>query len=245
MISWVHKQKPLLTLLQFVGNEKLSIDRPHGKSKKEINYIRSAPSLIRELEVGCEKPFQAYQNHVFNAPPGAGSQNLRVPRNTTQVRNAKQRYRKMVKGTDSFNNLNRISLENEDVRFLMTVPDLVMVNITPKMLKQAREILKINYDRAEQKQLLGCDTQFQLGDYYVSWICIRDIRYKDKNSGKSTVIPIAQVIHERKLSLHHELAWRIITNLIPEISTSKFLATSEDEFTPLLEKVRSKNNGFI
>ena len=57
----------------------------------------------------------------------------------------------MVKGTDSFNNLNRISLENEDVRFLMTVPDLVMVNITPKMLKQAREILKINYDRAEQK----------------------------------------------------------------------------------------------
>ena len=66
----------------------------------------------------------------------------------------------MVKGTDSFNNLNRISLENEDVRFLMTVPDLVMVNITPEMLKQAREILKINYDQAEQKQLIGYDTQF-------------------------------------------------------------------------------------
>ena len=143
----------------------------------------------------------------------------------------------MNKGTDSFNNLNRISLENEDVRFLMTIPDLVMVNISPEMLKQTRDILKIDYDKAEIKQLLGYDTQFQLGNYYVSWICIRDIRLKDRKSGKSPVIPIVQVIHERKIAMHHDIAWSIITNLIPEICTAKFLATSDDEFTPLLQKV--------
>ena len=73
--------------------------------------------------------------------------------------------------------------------------------------------------------------------YYVSWICIRYIQLKDRKSGKSQVIPIVQVIHERKIAMHHELAWSIITNLIPEICTAKFLVISDDEFTPLLQKV--------
>ena len=145
----------------------------------------------------------------------------------------------MNRGSDSFNNLNRISLECEDIRFLMTVPDLVMVSITQEMLKQTREILKIDYDTAKLKQLIGYDAQFQLGDYYVSWISIRDIRLQDKKSGKSPVIPSVQIIHERKLQLHHQLAWSVITNLIPDICTSKFLAVSDDEFTPLLEKVNN------
>ena len=69
MISWVHRKKPLFTLVQFVGD-----DRPHGKSKKgTTNYVRSAPSLIREFEVGLVKPFREYQNHVFNAPPDIGT----------------------------------------------------------------------------------------------------------------------------------------------------------------------------
>ena len=53
----------------------------------------------------------------------------------------------------------------------------------------------------------------------------------DKKSGKSPVIPIVQVIHERKLVLHDEIAWSIVTNLI---HTAKFLATLDDEFTPLI-----------
>ena len=240
MISWVHREKPLLTLVQFVGDEKLSVDRPHGRCKKKnVNYARSAPSLLRNLEVGTEKPFKEYQTRVFNAPTDIGSQNLRVPKNVTQVRNARQRFKKLTAGTDSFNNLNRLSLECEDIRFLMTVPDLILVSTTPEMVEQAREILKIDYDRAVQKQLLGYDTQFQLGDFFCSWISIRDIRCQDRRSGKSPVIPVVQILHERKIQLHHELAWMIIVNLIPEISTKKFVATSDDEFTPVLEKVSS------
>ena len=75
------------------------------------------------------------------------------------------------------------------MRFLMVSPDIVMVNITPEMLKQIREILKIKYDTASRKQLIGYDTQFNLGDFYVSWITIRDIRYIDKTSVKCPVIP--------------------------------------------------------
>ena len=126
------------------------------------------------------------------------------------------------------------------MRLLMVSPDLVMVSITPDMLKQAKQILKINYNTARFKQVLGYDTQFKLGDYYTSWITIRDIRYVDRKSGKCPIIPVVQVVHERKLQLHHHLAWEVITDLIPEIRTQKFIAVSDDEFTPLLQNFVKK-----
>ena len=79
----------------------LLIDPMETKKKKTSHFIRSAPSLIRDLEVGTQRPFKEYQTHVFNAPPDVGSQNLRAPRNISQVRNARQRFMKINKGTDS------------------------------------------------------------------------------------------------------------------------------------------------
>ena len=235
-ISWTHREKPMFTLIQYVGDDSVSVDFPHKNSKKDIPYIRSAPSVLRDLEVGTKKPFQIYQELVFNAPTDATSQNLLVPRNTTQVRNCRQRFRKEKKGTDSLTNLVRLGLEYEDMRLLIVTPDIILVSITPEMLKQVREILKVDYDTARNKVLLGYDTQFDLGDYYVSWITIRDIRYVDKKSGKCPVLPAIQVIHERKLALHHKIAWEVIVDLIPEIKTRKLVATSDDEFTPLLKR---------
>ena len=44
--------------VHFIGDERLSVDKPHGKSKKQdTRYNRTAPSLIRELELGTKKPF--------------------------------------------------------------------------------------------------------------------------------------------------------------------------------------------
>ena len=115
-----------------------------------------------------------------------------------------------------------------------------MVNISPLMLEQVRTILKIDYDTARQKQQVGYDTQFNLGDYYISWVKIRDVRFRNRVSGKCPKLAAVQVIHERKIQMHHELAWQIIPNLIPEFGTAKLVATSDDEFTGLLEKFKKK-----
>ena len=166
----------------------------------------------------------------MNAKPDATTQNLLCPRNVSQVRNAKQRFKKKYSGTDYLTNLIQLSLQYEDIRFLNVAPDLIMVNISPFMLEQARAILKIDYDTARQKQQVGYDTQFKLGDYYVSWVTIRDIRFRNRVSGNSPILGVAQVIHERKIQMHHELAWQIITNLIPEFGTAKLVATSGDRW---------------
>ena len=143
--------------------------------------------MIRNLEVGTEKPFKEYQNRVFDAPTDIGSQQ----------------------------------------------------SSTPEMIQQAREILKIDYDKASQKATpwVWYPVSAWWFDFYCNWISIRDIRYQDRKSGKSPVLPIVQILHKRKVQLHHELAWMVIVNLIPEISSCKFVATSDDECTPLLEKL--------
>ena len=56
-------------------------------------------------------------------------------------------------------------MEYEDIKLLVTVPDLILVSVNPVMLEQVREILRIDYDQARFKQLLGYDTQFGLGDF--------------------------------------------------------------------------------
>ena len=65
MISWTNRDKPLYTLVQFVGDSSLSVDRPHGRSKKNIVYHRSAPSLLRKLEIGSEKPFKSNLSSIM------------------------------------------------------------------------------------------------------------------------------------------------------------------------------------
>lgn len=163
MISWTHKEKPLCTLVQFCGDDKLSVDFPHKNSKKGIPYIRTAPSVLRDLEVTKEKPYRKYQQDTMNARPDATTQNLLCPRNISQVRNAKHRFKKTFSGADHLTNLIRLSLEHSDIRFLCVSPDLIMVSVSDVMLEQVRAILKIDYDGARNKQLLGYDTQFNLG----------------------------------------------------------------------------------
>ena len=172
IFSWTHRDDQLTTLVLFVGDHTVSVDFPHKNSKKGIPFIRSAPSVLRDLEITKEKPFRKYQHAVMSAPPDATSQNLLAPRNITKVRNATQKFRKQNTGSDRLTNLIRLSLEHQDIRFLAVAPDLIMINISPVMLEQVRAIFKLDYDKAEQKQMLCFDTQFNLGDYYCSWITI-------------------------------------------------------------------------
>ena len=79
-------------------------------------------------------------------------------------------------------------------RFLMTNPDLVMVNSLPMMLDHVKALLKgYDYDKSEMKILLGYDTQFTLTDGYVSWVTISDNRFTHITSGAAMILPVFQV----------------------------------------------------
>ena len=69
------------------------------------------------------------------------------------------------------------------------------------------------------------------------WNCQTEDGPRLRYSSKSPILPAVPVFHVRKSYLHHQLARSIITELIPEIGTSNCIATSDYEFTPLLENL--------
>ena len=71
---------------------------------------------------------------------------------------------------DSFVNLSLLDIEYSDVRLLMTVPDLVFMYICDEMLGEVKELLRLPYDSSNHKQMVGYDTQFELGNIKVDHI---------------------------------------------------------------------------
>ena len=166
MYSFCLQEKPELTLVHFVGDEKLSVDFPHGNSKKNKYYTRVAPSVIRRAEQTRQTPSQAYVEEVENAPTDIASQKLRTPRNKETVRNAKKRIRRKNEPSDAFLSLQQMALESSDIRLLITVPELILVTIDPLMKEEMINIMNIPYKTCEDKQLLGYDTTFEFGDFF-------------------------------------------------------------------------------
>ena len=54
-------------------------------------------------------------------------------------------------------------MEYSDVKLLITVPDLLFLFIAPEMAEQVSQILDIDFDTSHHKQMVGWDTQFNLG----------------------------------------------------------------------------------
>ena len=103
------------------------------------------------------------------------------------------------------------------------------------MIDYTREILsQVTWD-VSATQVVSYDTQFDLGNFYLSTLTLKDPRLLT-DRGNHPTVPAIFVVHERKLIWDHELAIKIFTDLVPELKKKKFISSSDDEFTSLLER---------
>ena len=71
----------------------------------------------------------------------------------------------------------------------------------------------------------------------LTWaLTLRDPRRERKSTGVIPIVPFALVIHDRKFKWDHHLGLKVITDLVPELKTTMFISSSDDEFTSLLTK---------
>lgn len=94
MISWYLQNNPNRTLVQFVGDETLSLDIPHGNSKPTQDrpskpYVRVAASVLRDVEGSEATPAMTYREKTLNASSERSDQLLRTVANAKQVENAR------------------------------------------------------------------------------------------------------------------------------------------------------------
>ena len=113
-------------------------------------------------------------------------------------------------------------------------PQLVLLFATDESIKQMRTILRVYWEEWGRRQEVSYNTQFKMGDFYVSTLMIRDIRMANMETETCRIVAGFMVLHGRKFQADHEAAFRRINKLFPELKTHKFVASSNGEFSRLL-----------
>ena len=157
---------------------KLDIGDDSVANKENIPpYVRTCPSVLRELEKTERSPSVAYKKKIGTSVSSAEHQSVLLPRNQKQVENLKARYRQRFRiSHDALYNLHELSHDIDIfIHKIVTFPDLVIVCGLKPMLKEVNRLLQV--ESLSSSQLLSYDTTFQLGDFYVSPMLFRNILF--------------------------------------------------------------------
>ena len=231
--AWWLIDNPTLVLVHYLGDHHEYEPQPHGNSKSRRRpYVRTCPSLISEIKKTVSNPpaatyhrmvNQANKNHVAHEA-------VLKPKNIEQIENAiKSEKNKQKISHDQIYNANLIAHELHDYLYeIRTYPELIFFMAHPEIISEFNTLLMM-----ESKDQLYCvyDTTFTLGDFYITPVCFRHILFE-----KNPIIPLAFLLHGKKLQFDHE---DFITSLSRRIPNFK-----KSNIPVIVDRERSITNAF-
>ena len=193
------------TVIHYKGNHNVS-------QRYKVGKKQTCASVRKELEEQNQSPSVVYKKSVCKSVPPE-YQAVLCPRNPKQVSNLQSKQRQRLRlSHDALYNLHELCYDLEMfIHKIVTHPDLIVICGLHPMLKDIDRLLSI-----VDGQLLSYDTTFQLGDFYVSPLLFRNILFS-----KSPVMPVAFLLHERKLKHSHEEMMKFIAREIPSLVNGK------------------------
>ena len=111
------------------------------------------------------------------------------------------------------------------ISFFQVLPFTIVMGYDNKLVS----ILKKLIGRQDlPAQMLTYDTTFKLGDFYLSALIFKETEFSD-----TFLVPVAYVLHDRKLDEVHQLFFKMITQILPELvitkETNKFFFVIDQE----------------
>lgn len=221
-----------MVLIEYIGNQSIAADYPHGNAiHDKRSYIRTQPQVIEKIRASeLSSTNRVYQSLVASvtASPTALPRNSQQVKNT--IKNAKQAGRL---SRDALYNVHELAFDTGFIHNIQTYPDLSIICYHPDMIQLFKSTLNSN-NATEQSQHLSYDTTFCLGDFYLSALLFRMTDFNP-----SPVFALAYLIHERKLASTHELFFRHMSDVCPELRTASntiILTDSESAITNAISK---------
>ena len=244
-----------LFLIQYIGDDSLAVDQPHGNTSAEAAkpYIRTCPSVLKEIKSSdpAECPSKFYKRVISMLQCHSTLTPVLNPRNIKQVVNHKTIERQRFRVShDELYNIHEIAYDLTGfISKIVTHPDLIIVCGIPKMLIEIENLLHTD---VHSPQLLSYDTTFQLGDIYVSVLLMRHTLFRG-----APVIPISFLLHERKLEAAHEEFMKYVAANCPTLANSsndinipivtdeeRAICSSIDKWFPGVIRLRCWNHTF-
>lgn len=179
-----------------------------GNSKSGLNFLPTAPKLRATLATSDK----SYKDHLIE---NVGAPIQFQPRNANQIKYYKESNRRICK--DSLLALHEFAYMIAGfVWSITTFPDLVVVCGFKPLIDFILPLC------ANEPILLSYDTTFNLGDFYVSILCMQLPFLTSK-----PCIPLAFMIHERKFKWMHDHFFRLVRQNIPHLTDAVIAVDGE------------------
>ena len=157
------------------------------------------------------------------------TQGILKPRNTRQVINMRRNVSaaQRLSKDDVYNLIQLAYIMPETIWKVELYPDLACV-VGVKELMDGHNVLL----ETKSGTLLGYDTTFKLGDFYVSVLVFRHAMFND-----SPVIPVAFPIHDRKFQKVHEVFWQFVEQIpnLDKVSIKKVTDREVDNYQAMVD----------
>jgi len=228
---YTHINHPGLTYVRYIGDETLIKQFPHQNARTEeglsVNYKRTNPTVLRKGAEEIDGAKKVFAKSVRKAETDVASHSVDTFRNVEQVRNLLKKRRRECRLTqDALYNM--ISLELDlacFISFFQVLPYTVIMGYDDKLVA----ILKKLIGREDlPPQMFTYDTTFKLGDFYLSALIFKQTEFTTP-----FLVPVAYVMHDRKLDEVHELFFKMITDILPELvieqETDRFFFVIDQE----------------
>ena len=230
-VAYSIPSNPKRVLVMYHGDEKIYTPLPHGNSKTDQEYIRSSKSVLQELKKTKDKPMKVYRKLTSNPNISGEHHSVLNPRNLQQVKNHQRLTREKGKlSKDDIYNLVQLAYHLDGFVSEITVyPDLLTIFALPEMISTFTELIQSNLDTPV---CLVYDTTFNLGDFYVSPLVFRHELFEN-----TPWIPLAFLVHDRKLQKCHNRLFEFIAEKIPALKSRKipFVTDREPALTRAVE----------
>jgi len=208
-----------IALIHYFGDDSLYTPNPHGNSKSDKPFIRTAKDSIVSLksrvsETGA-KPKSVYLHQVKEVHNDARKNEREVifaARDEKQVKNLKQaqKNKRKISNCELFSIFEMAKQDmGEFILKMDLIPFQVIIFGEPSTLQLCNSLLTAAAKNNELNQLLCYDTTFELGDALVSILVARNTMVFG-----DPIFPVAFMIHERKVQEIHDLFWKTLTNKI-------------------------------
>ena len=239
-------------LIHYFGNEPCIRTTPHGNAKNTDRPFQSTcKSVLDCLRQSKDRPLKCYQTFCHGV--SSHTSHVMAPRNVGQVKDVQRYARKKASlGHDEVLNMFQMAYQLEGYcKVIDLYPDLNVIFFSDALVREFIDM----FEALDGKSgiYLGCDTTFNLGDFYVTVISCQHVMFTNsvsKVKGKPTPepsIPLIFMLHERKFTSTHERLWSIINKHIPQIKALNIPVVCDREKAILnaIEKETSGQNPLL
>lgn len=209
---------------------------PHGNSKWKAKlttpYVRTNPDLFDEIRKKNGAPSTIFRKLLTEGPKDLIRHLVDAPRDIEQVSNIKKNQRRSDRFChDAFYNIIDLKAEvKEFITYYRLFPNVVVFGCNDALLTKLRAILG---RKDLPNQMLTVDTTFKLGDFYCTVLIFVETEFEEK-----PLIPVIYMLHERKLQDCHDVFFREVAKLIPELKNPEKIFFVTDDETAIVNALK-------